>query len=84
MSNLKYLVIAAIYVTENKSELSEKLKALSGKWDVISIDGSLSKISNEYDKDDVFYSNDFIRLAYIKPLKNNKLDNRSQKQVDSM
>lgn len=84
MSNLKYLVIAAIYVTENKSELSEKLKALSGKWDVISIDGSLSKISNEYDKDDVFYSNDFIRLAYIKPLKNNKLDNRSPKQVDSM
>tara|TARA_R100000278_G_C5376151_1_gene130793 strand:- start:135 stop:578 length:444 start_codon:yes stop_codon:yes gene_type:complete len=83
-SQLKYLVIAAVYVTENKAELSEKLKSLKGCWDVINIDGSLTKIKNGIVKDDVFYSDDFIRLAYIKPLKHNALDNRSAKQVDSM
>tara|TARA_R110002020_G_scaffold17225_5_gene60789 strand:- start:73 stop:516 length:444 start_codon:yes stop_codon:yes gene_type:complete len=83
-SQLKYLVIAAVYVTENKAELSEKLKSLKGSWDVINIDGSLTKINNGYIKNDVFFSNEFIRLAYIKPLKHNSLDNRSAKQVDSM
>lgn len=75
-----HLIIAAVFVTENKSDLDPKLKNLPGKWDLINTDGSLSTINNSSkNKDD-----DIIKLAYIKPLKQNNLDNRTFKQVDSM
>tara|TARA_R110000824_G_scaffold394044_1_gene593602 strand:+ start:221 stop:619 length:399 start_codon:yes stop_codon:yes gene_type:complete len=80
MEPRKFLLIAAVYVTENKSDLDPKLKSLPGDWELINTDGSLSNITNPYtEKDD-----DIIKLAYIKSLKQNNLDNRTYKQVDSM
>ena len=80
MEPRKFLIIAAVYVTENKSDLDPKLKNLPGKWDLINTDGSLSTVDNPYKHED----EDIIKLAYIKPLKQNNLDNRTYKQVDSM
>ena len=80
MEPRKFLLIAAVYVTENKSDLDPKLKNLPGKWDLINTDGSLSTVDNPYKHED----EDIIKLAYIKPLKQNNLDNRTYKQVDSM
>ena len=80
MEPRKFLLIAAVYVTENKSDLDPKLKNLPGKWDLINTDGSLSIVDNPSEKKD----EDIIKLAYIKPLKQNNLDNRTYKQVDSM
>ena len=75
-----HLIIAAVFVTENKSDLDPKLKNLPGKWDLINTDGSLSTINNPSENKD----DDILKLAYIKPLKQNNLDNRTFKQVDSM
>mgnify|MGYP003148095949 FL=1 len=80
MKPKKFLIIAAVFVTENKSDLDPKLRNLPGKWDLINTDGSLSIVDNPSEKKD----EDIIKLAYIKPLKQNNLDNRTYKQVDSM
>ena len=80
MKPKKFLIIAAVFVTENKSDLDPKLKNLPGKWDLINTDGSLSTVNNPSKNKD----EDIIKLAYIKPLKQNNLDNRTFKQVDSM
>ena len=80
MKPKKFLIIAAVFVTENKSDLDPKLKNLPGKWDLINTDGSLSTINNPSENKD----DDILKLAYIKPLKQNNLDNRTFKQVDSM
>jgi hypothetical protein len=73
MKPKKFLIIAAVFVTENKSDLDPKLKNLPGKWDLINTDGSLSTINNPSENKD----EDIIKLAYIKPLKQNNLDNRT-------
>ena len=39
---------------------------------------------DKFDKDDCFYGDDFIRIAYVKSFKNNDVDNRTYKQVDSI
>jgi len=80
MKPKKHLIIAAVFVTENKSDLDPKLKNLPGKWDLINTDGSLSTVNNPSENKD----DDILKLAYIKPLKQNNLDNRTFKQVDSM
>jgi|TARA_A100000172_G_scaffold9554_2_gene5201 hypothetical protein len=80
MKPKKFLIITAVFVTENKSDLDPKLRNLPGKWDLINTDGSLSIVDNPSEKKD----EDIIKLAYIKPLKQNNLDNRTYKQVDSM
>lgn len=80
MKPKKHLIIAAVFVTENKSDLDPKLKNLPGKWDLINTDGSLSTVNNSSENKD----DDIVKLAYIKPLKQNNLDNRTYKQVDSM
>ena len=80
MKPKKFLIIAAVFVTENKSDLDPKLRNLPGKWDLINTDGSLSTVDNHSENKD----EDIIKLAYIKPLKQNNLDNRTFKQVDSM
>ena len=80
----QYLTISAIYLDETKSSLANQLEKLPGTWDVINLDGTLTTISNNYDKKDVFYNDSFIRIAYVKSLKHNKVDNRTYKQVDSM
>ena len=80
----QYLTIIAIYLDESKTSLADQLKQLPGTWDIINLDGTLTTISNNYDKKDVFYSKSFIRVAYVKSLKNNTVDNRTYKQVDSM
>jgi len=80
MKPKKFLIITAVFVTENKSDLDPKLRNLPGKWDLINTDGSLSTVNNPSEKKD----EDIIKLAYIKPLKQNNLDNRTYKQVDSM
>tara|TARA_R110002012_G_scaffold45983_9_gene122019 strand:- start:848 stop:1285 length:438 start_codon:yes stop_codon:yes gene_type:complete len=80
MKPKKFLIITAVFVTENKSDLDPKLRNLPGKWDLINTDGSLSIVDNPSEKKD----KDIIKLAYIKPLKQNNLDNRTYKQVDSM
>jgi hypothetical protein len=80
----QYLTIVAIYLDESKTSLADQLKELPGTWDVINLDGTLTTISNTYDKEDLFYSDSFIRIAYVKSLKHNTVDNRTYKQVDSM
>ena len=83
MFNIKYLVIASVQATKNKSELIEKINSLPGNWDIINLDGTLTSINNQSNKEE-FCSNDFIRLAYIKTVKNSEKDNRTYLQVDSM
>jgi hypothetical protein len=83
MFDMKYLIIASIQATKNKSELSEKIKYLPSTWDIINPDGTLTSINNQSNKEE-FCSNKFIRLAYIKTVKNSEKDNRTYLQVDSM
>tara|TARA_Y100001938_G_C7952482_1_gene360012 strand:+ start:170 stop:574 length:405 start_codon:yes stop_codon:yes gene_type:complete len=83
MFNLKYLIIASIQATKNKSELDKKIKSLPGKWDIINLDGTLNSISNSHNNEK-YLSKNIIRLAYIKTLKDSHKDNRTYLQVDSM
>ena len=83
MFHSKILIIASIQATKNKSELSEKIKCLPSTWDIINPDGTLTSINNQSNKEE-FCSNKFIRLAYIKTVKNSEKDNRTYLQVDSM
>ena len=84
MKRPQYLTLAAIFLDDVKSRLASQLSKLPGKWDVINLDGTLTTISNKFDKDDCFYGDDFIRIAYVKSFKNNDVDNRTYKQVDSI
>ena len=80
----QYLVINALYLDDSKTSLMDKMCTLNGKWDIINLDGSLTSISNHCFSYDEFYEDNFIRIAYVKSLKNNTVDNRTYKQVDSM
>ena len=83
MLSLKYLIIASIQATQNKQDLYDKLKSLSGSWDVINLDGTLTSIQNK-NTDENISGKDIIKLAYIKTFKDNHKDNRTYLQVDSM
>ena len=83
MFNMKYLIIASIQATKNKSELDEKIKSLPGNWDIINPDGTLRSVNNKHNNED-FCTKNFIRLAYIKISKDSHKDNRTYLQVDSM
>ena len=80
MFNIKYLIIASIQSDKNSLELDKKIKSLPGKWDIINLDGTLTSVSNKPTEND----KDFIKLAYIKALKDCHKDNRTYLQVDSM
>ena len=83
MFNIKYLVIASVQATKNKSELSEKINSLPGNWDIINLDGTLTSIKNKPNNEGISSKN-IIRLAYIKTIKDSHKDNRTYLQVDSM
>ena len=83
MFNIKYLVIASVQATKNKSELIEKINSLPGNWDIINLDGTLTSIKNKPNNEGISSKN-IIRLAYIKTIKDSHKDNRTYLQVDSM
>ena len=83
MFNIKYLVIASVQATKNKSELIEKINSLPGNWDIINLDGTLTSIRNKPNNEGICSKN-IIRLAYIKTIKDSHKDNRTYLQVDSM
>jgi hypothetical protein len=83
MFDMKYLIIASVQATQNKLELDEKIKCLPGNWDIIYPDGTLTSIKNKSTNEDIC-GNNFIRLAYIKTVKDSERDNRTYLQVDSM
>ena len=83
MFNIKYLVIASVQATKNKSELIEKINSLPGNWDIINLDGTLTSIRNKPNNESISSKN-IIRLAYIKTIKDSHKDNRTYLQVDSM
>ena len=83
MFNMKCLIIASIQATKNKLELDEKIKSLPGTWDIINLDGTLTSVNNKSSDEDIC-GNNFIRLAYIKTVKDSEKDNRTYLQVDSM
>lgn len=83
MFDIKYLIIASVQATKNRLELEEKIKSLPGDWDIINPDGTLNSVSNKPTNDNLC-SDDIIKLAYIKTVKDSEKDNRTYLQVDSM
>ena len=83
MFNLKYLIIASVQATKNKSDLDNIIKSLPGRWDIINLDGKLISVSNKPNHSGVCGKN-ITRLAYVKALKDCEKDNRTYLQVDSM
>ena len=79
----KYIAIACLQATDNKIDLIKQLKDLPGAWDVINLDGTLRRVDNTKRNADIC-NEGLIKLAYIKPHKNNQKDNRTYLQVDSM
>ena len=83
MFDMKYLIIASIQATQNKSELDEKIKNLPGNWDIINLDGTLTSVNNKKTSE-TFCRESVTKLAYIKTVKDSEKDNRTYLQVDSM
>ncbi len=83
MFNMKYLIIASVQASKNKLETISRIESLPGNWDIINPDGTLTSINNTHINENIC-SKDYIRLAYIKPIKDSHKDNRTYLQVDSM